>query len=300
LFAEKRIRIALPSAMALLVLLAASVGVQGASGGLPSPNDAGAVLPCPSLTAFDRSAFWSPTRINNQYLPLVPGWQYTLQGQANRGGGLLPHTVVLTVTDVTKVINGVKTLVVWDVDENEDEVQEAELAFFAQDNSGNVWALGEYPEEYEDGRLMGAPNTWIAGLNADAGIAMAADPEVGLTYHQGFAPGIDFLDCATVTTLSGTGCVPAGCFSNQLVTDETSPLSDEPNAHQQKYYAPGIGNVQIGATDDPEGETLVLVSRVKLERDELEDARGEVIHLDRRGYYYSALYRKTQPARLPW
>ena len=40
-------------------------------------------------------------------------------------------------------------------------LQEQELAFFAQDDQGNVWNFGEYPEEYDNGKFTGAPSTWI-------------------------------------------------------------------------------------------------------------------------------------------
>ncbi len=64
---------------------------------------------------------------------------------------------MFTVTDLTKVVNGVRAVVVWDRDYASGELQETELAFFAQDNDGNVWHLGEYPEEYETGKACRTP-----------------------------------------------------------------------------------------------------------------------------------------------
>ena len=108
---------------------------------------------------FDRDDFPKTPTINNKWLPLVPGTQFVFQGQASQGGGVLPHEVIFTVTDLTKVVNGVRTLVLWDRDFSEGELLEAELTFHAQDVNGNVWNLGEYPEEYEGGVLTGAPST---------------------------------------------------------------------------------------------------------------------------------------------
>ena len=126
---------------------------------------------------------------------LVPGTQFILDGVANRGGGLLPHRVVFTVTDLTKVINHVTTVVLWDRDYNMGVLQEAELALFAQDRDGNVWNLGEYPEEYENGEFLGAPSTWIADLaGAEAGIVVPGTISVGYQFLQGWAPDINFLD----------------------------------------------------------------------------------------------------------
>jgi hypothetical protein len=73
-----------------------------------------------------------------------------------------------------------------------------------------VWNLGEYPEEYEHGRLRGAPDTWIAGLSrARAGVLMLADPRVGTpSYLQGWAPDIEFADRARVLRTGVRSCVP--------------------------------------------------------------------------------------------
>ena len=71
------------------------------------------------------------------------------KGAANRGQGRRPHQVITTVTDLTKVIDGVRTVVIWERDINDGRLLEGELAFQAQDDDGNVWNLGEYPEEYD-------------------------------------------------------------------------------------------------------------------------------------------------------
>jgi len=83
---------------------------------------------CPPALTFKSVPSSNPTAINNRFLPMPAGLQMTLEGRANRGGGPLPHKVVFTVTGLTKVINGVQTVVVYDIDENEGQLQEAELA----------------------------------------------------------------------------------------------------------------------------------------------------------------------------
>jgi hypothetical protein len=250
---------------------------------------------CPQVPAFDPANFSNPTRIDNRFSPLIPGTELVLEGRANLGGGVLPHRVVFTVTDLTKMINGVRTLVVWDRDFQEDEIVEAELAFFAQDNAGNLWSMGEYPEEYEDGQFVGAPSTWIAGLSgALPGTLVPGDPRQSRDWFlQGFAPDIEFLDCAKVTKTGETTCGPLACYSNVMVVREKSPL-DVGGGAQLKYYAPGIGVVQVGAASaDPEGETLVLVSVRNLRRNGLGEAREEARKLERRAYEVSEVYRGT-------
>jgi hypothetical protein len=272
--------------------------VVGASAGQavarPGPPDPALPPDCQRAVAFDRNNFDS-TRIDNEFLPLTPGTQLVLEGRANRGGGALPHTVTFTVTNLIKVIDGVRTRVMWDVDENEGEVVEAELAFFAQDDDGNVWNLGEYPEEYEDGFFLGAPNTWIAGVaDAEAGIHMLDRPDVGDAYLQGFAPEIDFLDCATVFDEGLTTCVPIRCFDDVLVSHERSPLEPD-GGIQTKAHAPGVGIVEVGALDDPEGETLALIERARLDLESMDAVDQEALKLDQRAYRVSEVYRQTEP-----
>jgi hypothetical protein len=253
-------------------------------------------LPCNLPTPFRREAFSNSTQINNQWLPLVAGSQFTLVGQASTDGGAQPHTVILTVTDLYKVIDGVRTVVLWDRDFQDGQLAEAELAFHAQDKLGNVWGLGEYPEEYENGRFSGAPNVWISGQDgAQGGIAMLGNPGPGTPmYLQGVAPKIDFLDCGQVFQPNRQLCVPAGCYDHVLVIDETSPLAG--SAHQHKLYAPGVGNVQITAVNDPENETLSLQSAIHLDALGLTRAREAALKLDRHGFVVSPVYRHTEPA----
>jgi hypothetical protein len=287
-----RIRYVIPISAGALALALLIPGAATAAADRPSPP----ARTCKPLLHFQANDFGRSTKIDNRFLPLDPGTELTLEGRANTGGAPLAHTVVFTVTDLVKQIDGVYSLVVWDVDMSDGQKAEAELAFFAQDRAGNVWGLGEYPEEYENGQFVGAPNTWISGQRAIGGVHMPANPELGKpAYLQGYAPRIDFLDCAQVFAKDQTVCVPVRCFGNVLVTDETSPLAD-PGAHQRKHHAPGVGIVAISAVDDPEGETLVLIGRKHLSPHALARARDEALKLERRAYEVSKVYGRTPPA----
>jgi hypothetical protein len=274
--------------VAVLLVFANSVA---ASGDEPKPP------PCKTVAEFDPANFPDPPKIDNQWNPLVPGMQFILAGEADRGGGLLPHRVVSTVTDLTKVINGVRAVVIVEKDINEGDLEEAELAFQAQDNAGNLWNLGEYPEEYKEGKFSGAPDVWISGLGkAEPGNLMLADTQLGTPeYLQGWSPDIDFLDCAKVSKMQQKTCVPVGCYENVLIIDERSPLEPE-SGHQLKYYAPEVGTVRVGAVDDPEGETLVLAEASKLSPEDLAKVRQDALKLEKNAYKVNKLYRQTPPA----
>jgi hypothetical protein len=284
---------ALVALMLLLGFGAAATAAGAATSGLTGTSS------CTRPVPFRPADFPQRQVIDNRWLPLVPGTQLTLEGRANRGGGPLPHTVTFTVTDLTKMIDGVRTRVVWDVDVNEGEVAETELAFFAQDKNGNVWNLGEYPEEFEDGRFLGAPSTWISGVaGAEGGLHMVKQPRVGQTWLQGISLDIEFLDCARVYTIRHHLCVPIACYSPYLRTHERSPLDPE-GGIQTKFHAPGVGIVQVGALNDPEGETLVLTGATRLSPEALAIARAAALRLDARAYSVSEVYGHTPPARVP-
>jgi hypothetical protein len=289
------------AAALLLPLLLGACGAGGAAGARPAPPATTAVRPARDVTErdFDRANFPAAPKVDNRWYPLSPGTQFVMEGRANRGHGRLPHRVVTTVTDLTKVINGVRTVVIWDRDINEGQLEESELAFQAQDNDGNVWLFGEYPEVYEDGKLQGAEDTWIAGLQgARPGVLMRTNPRAGTpSYLEGSAPKIEFQDRAKVSKTGIRNCVPLSCYKDVLLIDEWNPL-EAGDAHQLKSYAPGVGNIRVGAVNDPEAEELVLVKVGHLSGDDLAEVRTQALQLDARAYVVRKdLYRHTPPAQ---
>jgi hypothetical protein len=279
-------------------LASGSVDLIGQALRMAEPNSNDNASDCAPLVAFELNNFSHSTVVDNRFYPLVPGTKFVYDGYADRGGGVLPHRVVFIVTDLVKEIDGAKSVVLWDRDFSDGQLVEAELSFQAQDNDGNVWTLGEYPEEYDGGVFTGAPNTWISGLaGAHGGILLeaAAAVRTGDKFLQGVAPDIAFLDCAKIFKVGESTCGPTGCYDGVLVVSERSPL--EPGTGRQlKYYAPGVGNVQIGAVGDKEKETLVLVEKVRLGAQELSEAREAALALDRHAYQVVPDYQYTPPA----
>jgi hypothetical protein len=247
---------------------------------------------------FNAGNFSKSTKIDNEWFPLAPGTEFVMEGRSNRGEGRLPHRVVTTVTDLTKEIDGVPTVVLWDRDINAGRLLEGELAFHAQDDDGNVWNFGEYPEQYDaHGKLEGAPDTWIAGLaGARAGILMRGDPRPGTpSYHQGLAPKIGFQDLARVYREGLRNCVPLGCYEDVLVTDETNP-SEPDDGHQLKYYAKGVGTIRAEPRGGKEKEVLVLIAVRHLDPRALAKVRNEALKLDKRAYRSKKeLWARTPP-----
>jgi hypothetical protein len=252
---------------------------------------------------FDSANFDRSTPVMNPWFPLRPGTQFVYEGQAfdEDEGERISRRVVLTVTDLTKVIDGVRTVVLWDRDYDNDDLVESELAFFAQDNGGTVWHFGQYPEESEGGKVVGVP-AWIADVaGATPGISMQAQPRFGTpAYAQGYAPPpINWVDRARVYRVGQRTCVPVTCYENVLVIDEFEP--DKPGAYQLKYYARGVGNVRVGwmGPKEKEKEQLQLVTFEQLDERGLAQLRGDVQQLEKRAYRLESskdFYARTKPA----
>lgn len=294
---QRHRRVVGASKVLVLILLPAGM-VQAACTSVPAAQSQAA---CPLPVPFRAQNFAHSLAIDNQYLPLRPGSQREYRGTVAGKPGT--HTIVFTVTDLAKVIDGVRSRVVYDVDKDGDKVSEAELSFWAQDEAGNVWNVGEYPEEYDNGKFTGAPSTWLAHeARASAGIHMLADPTdpsvFGKEYLQGRAPTIDFLDCATVKRMENDPIqVAAGPFAGVLLTEERSPLASA-TAIQTKEYAPQVGIVRIAAKNDPKAETLELVQNPTLSQAELASVDDAVRGLDRHAHQVSKVYAGTAPVEV--
>lgn len=236
----------------------------------------------------------SSATIDNPWWPLSPGTRFVWEGRAFEEGQRVERRVVFTVTDLTKVIAGVRTRVGWDRDFNDGFLGEGELIFLAQDEQGNVWHLGQYREVYEDEFVGG--RVWVVGdpEGAEAGLVMKAEPRLGAPdYSQGFAPPPwDWDDRARVDRMGVQTCVPVGCFEDVLVTEEFEP--SVPGASQLKFYAPGVGNIRVGwrGAEEEEREVMVLVRLIQLGAEDRAEANASALELEHRAYAYA----RTSPA----
>jgi hypothetical protein len=191
------------------------------------------------------------TEVTNPYFPLKPGMKWVYEGQVADG---FEHTEVV-VTGDTREILGVTCLVVRDTTLLDGELSEDTLDFFAQDDADNVWYFGEESKSYEDGLLVDIEGSWLAGRDdAKPGIIMEAHPKVGDVYRQEYAIGVAE-DLARVVAVDQQVSVPFGSFSHVLKTAEFTPI--EPDALEQKFYAPGVGLVKTIDVDTEGGTELI-------------------------------------------
>ena len=236
----------------LIVLIAAVPLVMSCDRQPTQPSDLGTTAASEAATA---AALYSPPfnpdrfvrNVDNKFFPLKPGTRYVAVGEED---GERIRNVTL-VTGERKVILGISAVVVLDRVFGEDgELIEKTFDWYAQDDRGNVWYLGEDTKEYEDGKVVSTEGSWEAGVKgAVAGIIMPAHPQVGQHYQQEFFAG-EAEDEARVTARGLDVTVPYGTFHNCLRTVEWTRL--EPGIKEAKFYCPGIGFVKAKDVEGPE------------------------------------------------
>ena len=176
-------------------------------------------------------------KIDNKYYPLIPGTTFVYEGKTGDGA----ERNEVTVTSDTKVILGVKCVVVHDKVTVEGKLKEETYDWYAQNKDGSVWYFGEDATSYENGRVTSTSGSWEAGRNdAKPGIIMKANPARGDSWRQEFRKG-EAEDMAEVIALNEPATVPAGTFQGCIKTKDWTPL--EPKIEENKLYCPVAGVV---------------------------------------------------------
>jgi hypothetical protein len=250
----------------------------------------------PAFKDFDPNNFENSTNIDNRWSPMKPGMFWAYDGTIVDEGEIIPHRIEFTISDLTKEIQGVQTVVIWSEDYTRDKLVEKEIAFYAQDKDGRIWYFGEYPEEYENDQFVKAP-AWIAGIQgARAGVKMEAGPQLGMPdLFQGWGPAVEWSDYGHVDQTGLKVCVPVNCYEDVLVIAESS--LDEKGAFQLKYFAPDLGEIQVGwKGTDVNQEELVLTEYKLLSSEELAKIHAMVLSLEKHAYEVSKdVYGQTSP-----
>lgn len=219
----------------------------------------------PSILDPDPAIFSNPRVVDNTYFPLNIG--ETREYEVYEDDELV-ETVTIEVLDVgdpngDKTVNGVPVVVVRDrVRDADGLILEDTYDWFAQDDDGNVWYVGEDVVNYnydEDGNLLGTDSggSFEWGIDdALPGIQMLADPQVGDMYRQEYFPG-EAEDKAAVLALEVKLEIDDTTYDT-LQTEDWNPLEPD-EAHEYKYYAPGIGVVSEVKKDGSEEAVLVSI-----------------------------------------
>jgi hypothetical protein len=229
----------------------------GSSSTKTKPNTTPAALS--ALPLGDAVVKTEPARftvnIDNPYWPMKPGTRWTY----NETDGGAVRQVEVVVTDQTKVMpNGITARVVRDTVTEGGAIVEDTIDWYAQDDSGNVWYLGEDTAEFKDGKATTTKGSWQAGAKgALPGIIVPAKPTPGMRYRQEYFKG-EAEDNGEVLSTTETVTVRTGTYRNVLMTKDTSTL--EPGVEQHKSYALGVGPVRsVGVSGTKASEELVKI-----------------------------------------
>lgn len=208
---------------ALLAVVFAAVAAYTAHAGVSS--GAG---PCATYAPHTPPPSRFSKTIDNPYFPLPLGRTFVYRGVEN-GKKELDR---MHVTGRTRKIAGITATVVSDnVYEPPSKLLEKTFDYYAQDDGGNVWYLGEDTRELLGGGKVDTAGSWLAGKSgAKPGLIMEADPRVPDSYRQECRSG-EAEDLAWVVARGGS----------LVRTLEFSPL--EPTVVERKVYKRGMGVV---------------------------------------------------------
>jgi hypothetical protein len=208
------------------------------------------------MPPFHPADFHHPTVITNPYFPLLVGATWRWTGQFRNQ----PYEQRDLVLNYTRRIDGVLTRPVLDRDFVKGQIIAGSIDYYAQDDQGNVWYLGEATEHYVNGKLTDHADSWIAGRHgALPGIFMPAHPALGEPrFQQEYAPNVA-ADVEHIVNISKSVCEPLRCYARVVQANETTVLS--PGVLSAKYYAPGVGLIgEDTLSGDPYSYRLISFS----------------------------------------
>jgi hypothetical protein len=140
----------------------------------------------------DAPAFSDPATIDHPYLPLTAKRRCELRGRSDDGTRERSVRTVLRRTQ-TFTVGGrpVRAAVIRDDAYEDGELVETTLDYFAQADDGTVYYLGEHVDNLRNGKVVDHRGTWLYGRDTDVlGVAMPADPRVGVQYRFEDVPGV--------------------------------------------------------------------------------------------------------------
>jgi len=199
----------------------------------------------------DGAKFSHPRDITNPFVPLALLKQDVLEGTEDGKQVRITRTVMPNKhKGFTIAGQKVDALVVEDRETEDGELAEVAIDYFAQDEKGTVYYLGEDVDEYEGGKLKGHKGSWMFGKDTQIpGVLFPAHPKVGDRFKsEDVSKEINEKD--EVVSVSETVVTPAGSYKNCVKVREK--LAD--GTAEYKYYAPGVGVVR---EVPPHGDVLL-------------------------------------------
>lgn len=195
--------------------------------------------------------FSHPRDITNPFVPLATLKEDVLEGTED-GKKIRIMRTVMPNKHKSFTIAGQKVdaLVVEDREYEDGVIAEVAIDYFAQDDAGTVFYLGEEVDEYAGGKLKRHKGSWMFGKDTQIpGVLFPAHPKVG-TRFKSEDVSKDINEKDEVVSVSETVVTPAGTYKNCVKVREK--LAD--GTTEYKYYAPGVGVVREAP---PKGDVLL-------------------------------------------
>ncbi len=193
--------------------------------------------------------FSHPRDITNPYWPLASLKQDVLEGTEAGKKTRVERTAKPELHKTFKIGDqDVEALVVEDRAYENGALSEVAVDYYAQDDNGTVYYLGEDVSEYQNGKVINHDGSWLLGKDTQVpGVILPANPKVGDKFRSEDV-STDIGEKDEVVSVTETVTVPAGTFKNCVKVKED--LAD--GTTEYKYYAKGVGVVREQPSDGDE------------------------------------------------
>ena len=185
--------------------------------------------------------FSHPRDITNPFLPLASLKQDVLEGKEGGKKVRIERTAKPDIHKIFKIgKQDVEALAVEDREWEDGQLAEVAMDYFAQDDGGTVYYLGEDVDEYENGKVVSHEGSWLLGKDTkNPGVILPGNPKVGDKFKSEDV-NKEIHEDDEVFSLSEDVVTPAGTYQNCIKVKER--LAD--GAIEYKYYAKGVGVVR--------------------------------------------------------
>lgn len=237
-------------------LMLATVLIVGIAGGCPKLGAVPSDVP-----DFSAARFTRPTAIDNRLFHVTAGVTRVFHADTPDG---VESTTIEHLAE-TRVLRGIECRAVRDRVFVDGVLVEDTTDYYAQDDSGNVWYMGEMVDNYNydsSGVLIEITHdgSWLAGEDISGtgqaalpGYQMPAAPAPGDAYHQEYYAGLAE-DQAMVIAVDVPVSLASGTSYLCVQTRDENPLD---GTAEFKFYATGVGLVLETALDGTQRSELI-------------------------------------------
>jgi signal transduction histidine kinase len=185
--------------------------------------------------------FSHPRDITNPYVPLSMLKQDVLEGSEGAKKVRIERTAKPNLHKTFKIgTQEIEAFVVEDREWEDGQLAEVAVDYFAQDDAGTVFYLGEDVDEYQGGKLSSHEGSWLLGKDTqNPGVIFPGILKLGAKFKSEDV-NKDINEDDEVVSMSEDVVTPAGSYKNCVKVKES--LAD--GTTEYKYYAKGVGVVR--------------------------------------------------------